>query len=141
MRTFAIFLALSFLCFNMTFADNIIWRGDVKADGTPTPSAKLILGHKYQVKVSGTMNLGNWKKQGESLIDDAFFEFNEKSEPTPLHSLKNSANIMFDRSEYHPDHVYKSEPFTATQSGIHFWIYDTYYEDNNGSLQVEVSEL
>jgi len=43
--------------------------------------------------------------------------------------------------KYQSDHVYISQPFVAVQSGIHFWIYDTDYEDNSGEFEVEVIQV
>lgn len=44
-------------------------------------------------------------------------------------------------NRYHPNHIYQSEPFTAKCDRMHFWVNDTYYEDNSGAFHVEVVEL
>lgn len=123
-------------------AATTIWKGDVNADGTPSPIVKLKLGRKYQLLVSGSINLGKWRQQGEALENDACFEFGKNEIPSShIETFKNSLNVSVCDGEYHPNHVYQSPPFLAAQNGIHFWIYDTNYEDNSGALQVEVIEL
>lgn len=119
-------------------ADSMIWSGPVKSDGTSTPKIKLVLGQKYQIKVSGTMNLGLWWKGGEMLKNDACYEFNDQITPDPLSSFKNSLAISVCDGKYHANHFYESLPFVAAQSGIHFWINDTNYEDNSGELEAQV---
>ena len=137
-------LSLVILClsiFSSTWADTVVWSGNVSAKGTPTAVIPLVLGKKYQVKVSGTLNLGKWWQAGKPLEEDAFFEYNSSVEPFKLETLKNSLNLPLSDNTFHADHVYISKPFTATQTGLHFWISDIDYTDNTGSLQVQVIEL
>lgn len=137
---------LSIICLCLLFVaygygDTVVWSGKVKSDGTPTQSIKLQLGKKYQIKVSGLVNLGKWWQQGEALANDACYEFNSHVTPHKVDTFKNSLNIPVCTGEYHPDHIYQSNPFLAIQSGIHFWIYDTNYDDNNGNFDVQVIQV
>ncbi len=133
------YLCLTSICLTgYCLAEQVIWEGEVNSDGTPTTSVKLTLGHEYFIKVSGVMNLKKWWKQGKPLEEDACFEFNAEQTPMKLLSFKNSININVCDGTYHPDHIYTSKPFIAAQSGVHFWIYDSDYEDNNGTLFVQV---
>ena len=131
----------SVLAFGICTADMTVWKGKVDSDGTPTPTVKLLLGKRYQIKASGTMNLGKFRQAGLPLADDACFEFNDKVTPKITHGLQNSIGISVCDGHYHPDHRYQSIPFKAIQSGVHFWIYDTDYNDNHGNLEVEVIQL
>lgn len=122
-------------------ADSTIWKGDVSATGALSPSIKLVLGKRYQINVSGVVNLGNWVKNGAALLNDACFEFSDSSDPHLAPCFKNSMNQTVCDGTYHPDHIYSSNQFIAAQSAIHFWIYDTNYEDNSGSFQVELIQV
>lgn len=129
--------------FCMAVADTSVWHGKVSSDGTPTPSIKLVLGQKYKVRVSGKMNLGKWRTNRQPLENDACFEFfadpaYQEHPPKKIDTLKNSLNLNMCDGKYRVDHVYESPPFLAAQSGIHFWIYDTDYEDNSGEFDLEV---
>lgn len=142
-RSFFLLILLSTLTlFNASEAtERVVWSMPVKADGTPTPKLELQLGERYQIRVSGTINLGNWTQNGEKLVNDAFYQYNDRTAPTLLPSLKNSMNIPFRDSHYHPDHIYVSNPFMAFQTSLHFWIYDADYNDNTGHLKVEVIKI
>jgi len=59
----------------MVGADTQVWRSKVNSEGAPTQAIKLNIGDKYQVKVSGKMNLGKWRTGGHPLENDACFEF------------------------------------------------------------------
>lgn len=131
----------AFFGFGVCMADMTVWKGKVDSNGTPTSTVKLLLGKTYQFKVSGTMNLGKWRQAGLPLEDDACFEFNEKVPPKKTTGLQNSIGISVCDGNYHADHHYQSNPFKAIQSGVHFWIYDTDYENNHGALEVEVIQL
>jgi len=136
------FLLLLNLSFFLTcHAEQIVWSGEVNSNGTPTVSIPLVLGQKYQIKASGIVNLGKWWQQGKPFANDACYEFNPQLTPTALQTLKNSLNLPLGDGSYHINHVYESAPFMAVQSGIHFWIYDTNYADNSGSLHVEILKL
>lgn len=134
---FALYICSLFL-FSHCCAEKVVWEGKVESNGTPSQKIKLILGEKYQIEVGGLINLGKWWKSGQPLIQDASYEFNAQAAPSHLISFKNSLNIPVGDGKYHPNHIYFSEPFIAVQSGIHFWIYDTNYEDNSGHLDVKV---
>lgn len=141
MKLFSLILASFLLLSANIFADTIIWSGEVNSNGTPTTNVKLELGKKYQIKVSGMMNLGKWWKGGVPLMQDACYEFNALTKSALNPSLKNSLNISVCNGNFHQDHLYQSLPFIAAQSAIHFWIYDTDYSDNSGALQVQVINL
>lgn len=138
-----IYLILCCVCFSFcqSFADEVIWKGKVHSDGTPTAQINLTLHQKYQIKASGYINLGKWMQAGEKLANDPCFEFNEKLAPEKIESLKNSQNIVICTGKYQPDHTYLSETFEAKQNRLFFWIFDTDYEDNNGEFEVEVIHI
>lgn len=123
------------------YGDTVVWSGNLSAKGEQSPIVPLTLGKHYRIKVSGTMNLGKWWQQGKPLEDDACYEFNDSMPAIKIDSFKNSLHIHLGDGKYHPDHLYQSELFTAAQEGVHFWIYDTDYSDNSGSLHVEVIEV
>lgn len=132
------FCSVLFLYLGNVHADDVIWSGEVKSDGSPTASIPLVLNQSYQIKASKALNLGKWVQNGEELANDACYEFGQSQHQTKVESLKNSQNISVCDGTYHPDHVYQSAPFTAKQNRIHFWVYDTNYDDNNGFFHVEV---
>lgn len=138
-----LFTTLLTLFFAHCHADKVVWKGDVDADGTPTDAIRLEIRKRHQIKVSGFVNLGKWKQGGKSLANDACYEFSEEgNSPVKAETLKNSHDVtVCSDKKYHPDHIYQSEPFVAKQDRIHFWIYDTLYDDNSGSLQVEITQV
>lgn len=123
------------------YSDTVVWSGKVNADGTPSKVVPLTLGKKYIIKVSGIVNLGKWWQQGKPLAEDACYEFNAELKPEKYNTFSNSLHISVCDGTYHADHVYQSSPFMAAQSGIHFWVYDTDYSNNSGSLDVQVIEV
>lgn len=135
----ALFLSgVLFLCIDSVCADQVIWSGEVKSDGTPTNSIPLTLRERYQIQVSKVINVGKWIQAREQLANDACFEFNKEKFTEKVESFKNSQNISVCDGAYHPDHVYRSDPFEAKQNRLHFWVYDTNYDDNHGAFHVEV---
>lgn len=135
---FSLFLALVTTVSTTLIADEVIWSGKVKSDGTPTPPVKLVLNETYEIKAKGFVNLGKWVQAGEKLATDACYEFNKETEQDKIESMRNSLNISVCDGTYHPDHIYTSKPFEAKHNLIHFWVFDTDYEDNNGAFDVEV---
>lgn len=135
------------LFFSVCHAEKVIWSGKVQSDGTPTRAIPLVLHQQYQVKVSGIVNLGKWKQGGKALANDACFEYipGEKDLDnetiSKLVSLRNSNDISICDGKFHPDHKYQSEPFSAKQNKIHFWVYDIDYSDNHGAFDVEIVEV
>lgn len=129
------------LSFCSAYGNEVVWKGTVHSDGTPTPLVSLNMHQKYQIKANGYINLGKWMQAGEKLANDPCFEFNEKFPPEKFESLKNSQNVSVCTGTYQPDHIYLSEPFIAKQNRLFFWINDTDYEDNSGSFEVEVIKL
>ena len=132
---FSAFVSISLL------ADEIVWNGQVSSDGAPTAAIDLTLDKKYQIVVKGTVNLGKWVEAGKPLGEDASYEFNTPSGPQRLLNLKNSNDINLDDKTYNPEHIYKSFPFVAKQSKIHFWVHDLDYSDNSGSFDVQIIRL
>lgn len=122
-------------------AENVIWDGQVNADGSPTLAIELILDQPYQIRARGIINLGKWWQNSQPLANDACYEFNTPEKPTQLTTLKNSLSISVCDGKYHGDHTYLSLPFVAKQNKIHFWIDDTDYSDNSGSFQVQIIQL
>lgn len=135
-------LLLCCFCFSLSFyssyADEVIWKGKVSSDGTPTELINLKVHDQYQIKASEYINLGKWIQMSEKLANDACYEFGPKLPPSKFESLQNSQNISVCDGKYHENHVYLSEPFVAKQNRIFFWVFDTDYDDNNGALEVEV---
>lgn len=134
-------LCMTFVCSSVSSAEKIIWQGEVSSDGEPTDSIALVNRKKYQIKVKGFVNLGKWIQGTEKLANDACYEFGLTDKKRKWEAFKNSGDISVCDNSYHPDHTYQSEPFTAEQDRIHFWINDTYYGDNSGAFQVQVIEL
>lgn len=133
------------LLFSLTnlacFSQVVVWSGDVSADGTPTQAIDLKLDKKYQIIAKGTINLGKWVEAGKALGEDASYEYNAPSSPTVADNLRNSINIPLENKNFNPQHIYKSLPFVAKQSKIHFWVHDLDYSDNKGSFTVELVQL
>ena len=121
-----------------SYADEVVWKGKVNSDGTPTELITLKMHEHYQIKASGFINLGKWVQVGEKLANDACYEFNEKLAPHHFESLNNNQNIRICDDTYHENHVYESDTFIAKQNRIFFWISDFDYDDNNGALDVEI---
>lgn len=111
------------------------------SDGSPTKAIPLVLKQQYRIKVSGFVNLGKWVQGGEALANDACFEFSKEKNTSQIETFKNSQDISVCDGKYHPNHIYQSIPFIAKQDRIHFWIYDTEYDDNSGSLQVQIIQI
>lgn len=138
-------LSLAFTFFTNCIAqETAIWSGKLNSNGTPTKPVKLEIGQKYRIEVEGFINLGKWHQQKKALANDACFEFSDETVPpvrTKMKCFKNSFDLSVCDGNFHEDHKYKSEPFKALQSGIHFWVYDTNYEDNSGELNVKVIQI
>lgn len=133
-----------FFCLCVTFslsASDVVFEGKVHSDGTPSKTVSLDLLQKYQIRVSGFVNLGKWVKNREKLANDANYEFNQEGSTEKIASFKNSLDIPIGDGKYHADHVYQSEPFSPKQNKIHFWVYDTDYDDNSGEFNVEVLKI
>lgn len=122
-------------------AEEVVWEGSVHSDGTPSKTISLDLTKKYQLKVSGFVNLGKWVQNREKLANDANYEFSSEGETEKINSIRNSLDIPVGDGKYHANHVYQSEPFTPAQNKIHFWVYDTDYDDNHGEFKVDVIRI
>lgn len=142
MKRIFLLSSLFFMSFaSIGYAEKIIWSGDVSADGKPTNAIRLTLRQEYQIRVSGFANLGKWIQNKEKLANDACFEFNKEGSTAKIATFRNSSDISVCDGKYHDNHVYQSEPFKAEQNKIHFWLYDTNYEDNTGALKVQIVQL
>lgn len=132
----------AFLSFSV-YGDTTIWKGEVNANGSPTDAIPLVLHQKYKIKVSGYVNLGKWIQNKEELANDACYDFNFNKEThlEKVRTFRNSNDISVCDGKYHPDHIYQSLPFTAKQNKIHFWVFDTDYENNTGAFQVEIIQI
>lgn len=130
-----------FLLASSAFAEKVIWKGKVSANGTPSEVISLDMHKQYTIHVHGYVNLGKWVKGGEKLANDACFEFNKTTKVSKAASLENSLYITVCDGLYHLDHVYQSQPFIAKKNRVHFWVNDTYYDDNTGEFEVEVIQL
>lgn len=136
---------LALITFTMAFgqicAATSIWEGEINSNGTPTEMVKLSLGKKYTVKVSGVVNTNKWHQGSAALGEDACFDFGDQVNPQPNELVKNSLNIdICADKQFHPDHIYESEPFEAKKNGIHFWVDDDDYTDNHGSFKAQIFE-
>ena len=140
-RIFLLTCLMAISLFNNCHGDTVVWNGRLDSNGTPTTLIPLLMNHNYQIRVSGIMNLGKWIQQREQLANDACFEFNKMGAVGKVESFKNSMGISVCDGKYHSDHHYESAPFIAKQNRIHFWIFDTDYEDNTGAFQVQVIHL
>jgi hypothetical protein len=116
----------------------IVWRGNVQANGAPTPFISLILGKKYQIKAKGEINLGKLWQEEKPLAEDACYEYNAKITPIALDSLRNSIGIPLDNKSFNENHTYVSKPFIAKNNGIHFWINNSDYNKSSGALDVTI---
>lgn len=121
-------------------ANNLIWSGQVSAKGSQTQKIWLTAGETYVIEVSGSVQFGTWRN-GKRLINDACYEFNAKGYADPLPVLQNSLGIPLCDGTYRPSHVYRSQPFKANGSSLFFWIFDTDYRDNSGSMSVRIVQM
>ena len=69
------------ICICNSYADEVVWKGKVSSDGTPTEFITLKMHERYQIKASDYTNLGKWVQQGEKLANDACYEYNQKLPP------------------------------------------------------------
>jgi hypothetical protein len=141
MKSFYLAVLLSLSIASTSYADHVIWKGNVSSDGTPTHPIKLELLKKYRIQVRGNIDLGKWWKQGKELASDSCYEYADGIAPTKVDSIKNSMNISVCEGIYHSNHIYDSNPFVATQNRIHFWVNDLDYDDNSGHFEVQITEI
>jgi hypothetical protein len=111
----------------------LIWSGNIPGDGKRVGPISLTNGATYYVEVSGYIYFGRWRQNGRDLLNDACFEFNAHSRPTPMTILQNNLGIIY-CSKYNPAHVYRSAPFISNGQQLWFRVYDTDYRDNRGSI-------
>jgi hypothetical protein len=109
----------------------------VPASGEAVRIDGLVPGTSYRLRISGWMTFGTWSVNGRMLQNDACYEFAAKGFPDPLPVLTNDAGVIA-CGDYAPDHVYTSAPFQAQETSMRFWVLDSDYRDNAGSLLVEL---
>ena len=142
MKNILLSIFFTFLSFGYCSAENIVWGGEVKSDGTPTEPIHLILNKNYQIRVSGAINLGKWWQGTKELANDGCYEYNGPQGPTKLESIKNSLNVSIcENNSYNTDHVYTSLPFVARQNKVFFWVKDENYDDNTGTFNVKIIQI
>jgi hypothetical protein len=116
--------------------DKQIWSGQVNATGQPTEPIQLVKGFTYYFTVKGTINSGT--VNGKSLLNDACFEYNSQGIPVDVGTLRNNLDITVCDNKYHTDHIYCSGKFESKGQAINFWIFDTDYSGNSGSLLLNI---
>lgn len=136
-----LFIFCFFMFASVLHAENVIWSGTVNSDGIPSELVKLELDKRYQIRVSGFVNLGKWIQNREKLANDACYEYNSEGNLEKLESLRNSLDISVCDGSYHPQHIYQSLPFVTKHNRIHFWVHDFDYDDNHGAFKVEVLQI
>lgn len=132
-----------FLAFLSVAEGKVVSSLEVSSDGEPSKTTILELDRKYQIKVSGALNLGKYWQGSTVLANDACYEFvaSTGKMTSPLKNFRNSFDINVCEGHYSEDHTYFSKPFVAKQNKIHFWIDDFDYTDNTGALHVEIIEV
>jgi hypothetical protein len=118
-------------------AQTLIWSGNIPGNGNRVGPISLTNGAKYYVEVQGYIYFGKWWQNGRDLLNDSCYEFNARSQPIPMTILQNNLGIIY-CSRYNPAHVYRSAPFLSSSQQLWFWVYDTDYRDNRGSIAARV---
>ncbi len=132
-----VLLAVFFIQPVMASAQTLIWRGSISSKGERTASIRLTRGKTYFIVVSGSFYMGRWWKNKRSIMNDPCYEFNAHYQPALIPVLKNNLGIGY-CSQYNPNHVYRSANFVSNGQPLYFWIADSDYRDNRGSLTAEV---
>lgn len=140
MFIFLLFIMLS--CFHNVYTDTVLWTGNVNSNGSRTQNIQLQNGRDYYFMVDGSVYFGRWWQNGRNLLNDACYEFNARVNPQYLPVFKNSLGVPFNNTAYRSDHIYRSINFRPSGwQSINFWIFDTDYRDNRGSLRVRLSPV
>jgi len=119
-------------------AQQQVWAGNVSSLGRSIQAFNLRPRLRYYIVVSRNVYFGRWSVNGRSLLNDACYEYNAKGRPDSLPVFKNSFNIPVCDGRYRSSHVYRSAPFVYSGGALRFWIFDTDYRDNSGSMYVQV---
>jgi hypothetical protein len=119
--------------------DKLIWSGRISATGQPSEPVQLLNGNSYYFLVKGTVNFGTLN--GKALNNDACYEFNSKGYPEAVAIFKNNLEFSCGDDKYHTDHVYCSGKFESKGQAINFWLFDTDYSGNSGSLEVDIYSI
>jgi hypothetical protein len=118
-------------------AQTLIWSGNIPGNGNRVGPISLTNGVKYYVEVQGYIYFGKWWQNGRDLLNDSCYEFNARSQSVPITILQNNLGIIY-CSQYNPVHIYRSAPFLSNGQPLWFWVYDTDYRDNRGSIAARV---
>lgn len=118
-------------------AQTLIWSGNIPGNGNRVGPIPLTNGARYYVEVQGYIYFGKWWQNGRDLLNDSCYEFNARSQPVPITILQNNLGIIY-CSQYNPAHIYRSAPFLSNGQQLWFWVFDTDYRDNRGSLAARV---
>ena len=130
------------------------------ASQTAVSSSVLANGVQYLIEVSGTWEY--WNRTDDKAIADAewwsdhadnwAWKEHFKSHDPDRHDLQftvggetvdwlgTTDGVNFSEHTYSPSHVYQLT-VTGAGSALDFLIYDSKYSDNNGSVQVTISEI
>lgn len=119
-------------------SNKIVWQGSVSSNGKKTSTIRLNSASRYYIEASSYVYFGKWWKNRKSLRNDACYEFNAHPIPQPLPVFKNSMYKPVCDGKYHSNHIYRSAPFKGNNQIMKFWIFDTDYRDNSGSLRVKI---
>ncbi|PIE03236.1 MAG: hypothetical protein CSA81_03645 [Acidobacteria bacterium] len=135
--TGVIFVTVLLVGVSGAYAQDLYWSGTVYSDGRDVGPINLQKGATYSIQVTGSFYMGIWYQNQRSIWNDACYEFNAHSQPTPITVLQNSLGINY-CSEYNPYHIYQSAQFVSDGRPLWFRIHDTDYRDNEGGLNVMV---
>jgi hypothetical protein len=111
--------------------------------GTLASSIALQSGQLYEIKVTGTytyINLANGWADAEYFFTASGLTKGDSLYPLTPNILDlsiHSCSTNTDWGEYQPSHVYNKQ-WTGDGGPLSFCIYDTYDQDNVGSLTVEI---
>jgi hypothetical protein len=116
----------------------------VPSNGSKVQSQPLLASVPYTIEASGTFNYGGsaedaaWILRGAGWKQDAFGDFGclkVNDEFVDWQGTSDGENYFI--HTFSPAHVYRYD-IVGSGEPVDFYIMDTYYGDNSGSLQVEV---
>ncbi|MCP4569425.1 MAG: PEP-CTERM sorting domain-containing protein [FCB group bacterium] len=127
----------------------------VSSNGATVNSAALDVGVNYTIEVSGqwSFHYNKWFADAE-YFQNVTMDWNNATEDYPSDVPQNlellvdgqdvdwlgtTDGVNFADDIFSPTHVYRTY-VTGTGSAVQFQIHDTFYGDNSGSLQVDVTK-